>query len=531
MKNWQRMDRWLFVFALIGLVVYGWMAWSDPALREPRELSREQAIAKAAEAWQRMGTDVGSWQATAVLEGEEEVTGYLIKERLEKDFEQKAPPKAALVYWRVVFEKDASVRYVARVDSKNGDLLGFERKGESEPVEVERAEAERMALRELEQLGISTSRLTKGAGDADEAGRYSFVFSDAGLDVKGVQLKYHVLVAGSRVTKITYEYEVPESFRKWKEQQQSIGSLLTILSFLFTFVMFVLAVVYLFLVKQKKPWLAALLLTVLIFGLFVVSNLNMVPAFDPELSDNPIERMLQSTFAKALVILLSFVVAISTYPAILTGGTLVREIKPGLWVPWNSPDWPSRMKLAVWRGYMLAVLWLVLQSIFYVVSTEWFGVWGEQDFSMTPSNTLWPALFPLMGWLAGVQEELFFRLFGVTFFKRYWKSTLLATLLPAMVWALGHSLYPVYPIYTRFIELTLFGVVIGYCYWWLGLETVIMAHVIFDLVQMVFPLFFAGEPVEVAAGVGFLVSPIFVGYGLIWVRNRLKLERKSNDFV
>jgi hypothetical protein len=96
----------------------------------------------------------------------------------------------------------------------------------------------------------------------------------------------------------------------------------------------------------------------------------------------------------------------------------------------------------------------------------------------------------------------------VTFFKRYLKSTFIAVLLPAMIWALGHSLYPVYPIYTRFIELTLFGILIGLCYFRFGFETVLFAHITFDVIQMCLPLIGSGEASQVLVGILYLALPL-----------------------
>jgi hypothetical protein len=41
------------------------------------------------------------------------------------------------------------------------------------------------------------------------------------------------------------------------------------------------------------------------------------------------------------------------------------------------------------------------------------------------------------------------------------KVTFLALLLPAMIWAFGHSTYPVFPVYFRGIKLTIAGLIFG----------------------------------------------------------------------
>jgi hypothetical protein len=81
-----------------------------------------------------------------------------------------------------------------------------------------------------------------------------------------------------------------------------------------------------------------------------------------------------------------------------------------------------------------------------------------------------------------------FRLFGVPFMKRFLKYTFLALLVPAAIWAFGHSNYPVYPVYVRGIELTIAGLVFGWIFIRYGLVAMFVAHYAIDAILLAMPL-------------------------------------------
>ena len=539
MRRWSLLDRWLLIFGVLGLLFFGWMNREEPTLREPGTVSRDAAVEQAAAFWKRKGVDVQAWQVNATLTSDTMTDGYLGRYELHDEFQKQAPTGAPVVTWQIVFyEKTGDANYAAHVDPVNGKVVSFGSHGVDGEQDLTINKAGDLALAALRDMGLDTGRLQPAVPKNHDPNMDSnsavFAWSVDGWKVRDLTLEWQVTVTGDQVSAVSYHYEVPQSFQTWKTQQTSTGAMLTFLSFALSFLLFVLAFVFLFLVKGKKPLRTALLLSLVVFVLMLVSNLNTLPAMASESLESgmgALERVLGNAFAVGMVGLLSLVIAAATFPMLVTGGLLAKEVNPKLWTSWRSPEWAGVMRKAVWRGYVLAFLWLAFQSLFYWAGETFFGVWGENDYTMMPINNWFPALFPVMGWMAGVQEELAYRLFGVTFFKRYWKNSFVATLIPAMVWALGHSLYPVYPIYTRFIELTIFGVIIGYCYLWFGIEAVIFAHVIFDMVQMVLPMLFSGAGDQVAAGLLFLISPVLVGYGLIFLRSLADRGKQSVESV
>jgi hypothetical protein len=504
--------------------------WRDPSVRETPAVDKDQALANSAEFWAQTGVDTHQLKSSAVMDGDQLADGYLGKYKLRDQYKAHVPEQAPLVYWKVsFFPAKGGAPYVTQIDPDTGEVVAWKREADAaKRADVDETTARGLAQKALQERGIAADALQRVA-QSEHLQTFESVVPESKWSVGGLKLKYSVQVAGGSVTDVTYTYRVPEEFLTWHERQERIGMILTGLSFLFSFVLTVLAFIYLFLIRQKKPWWSALGLGVLTAALFALANLNELPSLEQQFFDKGLGGVgMQYGLAIMMfvVVLLGLLVAAATYVLILTGGMLTREVDTALWTSRREGHWSGAVRAAMWRGYLLAFAWLGLQGIFYLVAEKGFGVWYENDFSLSPTNMWFPLLFPLLAWLAGIQEETTYRLFGVTFFKRYWKSSFVACLLPAMIWALGHSLYPIYPIYTRFIELSLFGLVIGYCYLWWGIETVIFAHVVFDTIQMVLPFLFGGDGVEVAIGVLYLVLPIAVGYvlSLAGVRKSRKQE-------
>ncbi|MBL0385479.1 CPBP family intramembrane metalloprotease [Tumebacillus sp. ITR2] len=520
-------DRYLWIAGIVGLLIFLVMTWFDPTVRQTYAVDHAGAQAKAVAFWKQQGVDLHAYESTVVMDSDQLADGYLGKYGLQEKFDLEGLRAEPIVYWTVTYYKQQSHdKYVTRIDPDTGQIVTWQRGGQAVEHDSDEAGALQKAQQALQTQGVEQGAPTLKTRTVDDHFIHTYTFEyqipSSEFALGDMQLLYHVEVKGDTVSEVSYSYLTPTEFQTWHSTQEKIGMVLTGLSLLLTFVLFVLAFIFLFLVKQKKPWWSSLWLGLVVTGLFALSNLNEWPTLQQkffEAGSSGVSLSIGLVVVILIVAILSVLMGGASYVMILTGGALVKEVDLTLWTPWRHPEWGTRLRRAMWRGFALCFIWLTLQNLFYWVAQHVFGVWFENDFSMSPSNMWFPLLMPLMAWLAGVQEETTYRLFGVTFFKKYWKSSFLACLLPAMIWALGHSMYPIYPVYTRFIELTLFGLLIGYCYLWWGFETVLFAHVAFDAVQMAMPFLFGGNGKELAVGILYLLLPIGVGYGLSLVKS------------
>ncbi len=159
------------------------------------------------------------------------------------------------------------------------------------------------------------------------------------------------------------------------------------------------------------------------------------------------------------------------------------------------------------RGYAVALAFLGYLTAFYLIGTRYLGVWipAESPHSALLS-TYAPWLVPaLIALEASVSEELVLRLFAISFLKRFLKWTALALLVPAMVWAFGHSNYPVFPVYVRGIELTIAGLAFGWIFIRYGLLTMLVAHYAIDAILIAMPLLGSSVGTYVGYGAAALV--------------------------
>ncbi|MFC4769964.1 type II CAAX prenyl endopeptidase Rce1 family protein [Effusibacillus consociatus] len=508
----------LWILSLLGLLVFGWIAVGDLSPNGQAFVNRSDAAQRAADFLRSQGLGVSGMIRTELYQGDTDMDAYLQRHELSEEFAENKLARP-LSYWEVTHFTPRRDSYKVSIDETDGRVLGYEisRDEWADEPELTEEQALRLAREELERQGIDYSNVVTQELNGDEEGywgeSYVYKFRDMRWKVGESELVYTVGITGSHVSAFQSQYLIPKADRAWLKKQDSYGMILTGISLLgmFLFVVFSIVVAFVY-PKHEVNWQRGLVLGLVLLGIALVSNLNEWPFFVaswllPAAWPVEVNLWIIATVVCAIGVLSSG----ATYVTAVAGSALQNRLWPGKWLPWGDRAWPERIRSAAYRGYLLAFLWLGLQAIFYWISEKYFGVWQEADFTMTPWNYLVPGLFPVLAWTAGIGEEITFRLLGMSLLKRYLRSTFLALLIPAVVWALAHSLYPVHPFYTRFLELTLLGMLIGWCFLRYDLETVIFAHVIFDTVWMCLPLFIDGEWTDKVWAVGWMVLPALVG--------------------
>jgi hypothetical protein len=215
-----------------------------------------------------------------------------------------------------------------------------------------------------------------------------------------------------------------------------------------------------------------------------------------------------------------------TYVGILVLGLLVGALLYGLWALFATAagealgretypaslegflDWTrgrlgsAAIAAASFRGYAVGFGILGYLTLFYLVARRYLGAWMPAEGPHSEIfNSYLPFLAPLtISLVAAVTEETTYRLFGISLVKRYTRSTALALLVPAMIWAFGHSSYAVLPVYLRGIELTIGGVLFGLVFLRWGLVACIVAHFVIDAVQIGMPLLTSGNASYIVSG-------------------------------
>jgi hypothetical protein len=173
------------------------------------------------------------------------------------------------------------------------------------------------------------------------------------------------------------------------------------------------------------------------------------------------------------------------------------------------------------RGYLISFILLGAQGIMYWIAEHQLGVWAINDPTMSMYNLLYPALFPLVAWVAAISEEAIYRVFGTALFKKIFRSTIVAVLLSNMIWALAHIGYPIFPAYTRFFEITILGFLFSWAYLRYGFITVVFAHAIFDSILMALGLMSMGGAGNALLSVFYIALPALIAYAIYWIHPRI----------
>lgn len=114
--------------------------------------------------------------------------------------------------------------------------------------------------------------------------------------------------------------------------------------------------------------------------------------------------------------------------------------------------------------------------------------------------------------MAAITEEVIYRYFGVGIFRRWFKNTWLAALIPSLVWAAGHTLYPLYPASTRILELVIIGMLLTFIMMKFGFIAAMFTHAIFNTILMGMQLVIYGGTVDLISSIVFIVLPFIIAY-------------------
>lgn len=320
-------------------------------------------------------------------------------------------------------------------------------------------------------------------------------------------VRLEVDVLGDSVGSYRHFLKVPEAFQRDIERTMQVGVLLAVASLGLTFVLGLVALGVAIARHRQGDirWEPAFRLAGLVAFLFLLQGVLSWPvlrfSYPTELG--------WGTFVGILVLGLLLVTALYGLWALFAtaaGESLGRETFPQSLVGFVDSAMgrlASRpLAAASLRGYGVGFAFLGYLTLFYVLARRYLGAWmpAESPHSEIFNSSL-PFLAPLaISLVAAITEETTYRLFGISLVKRYARSTALALVLPAAIWAFGHSSYPVFPVYLRGIELTVGGVLFGLVFLRWGLVACIVAHFVIDAVQIGMPLLTSGNATYIVSG-------------------------------
>ncbi|MBP1156755.1 MULTISPECIES: CPBP family intramembrane glutamic endopeptidase [unclassified Paenibacillus] len=456
--------------------------------------------------------------------------GYLLKEQLYDDYEKKYEERFPLEFFEVeINDREKGVTYYVAVNYKSLQVFGFmmnrSSAARSDSVSAPTSDPLKAAQDAIREMGYHPAQFTL-TGETARAGNGSLIFRSSTERIGETPLELHLKVANGRVTAFQPTFPVPDTFIAWQEAQDDRSALMTRISMGITLVFTLVALIMVVRRRREILYARGALLTLFFLVIYIANNFNMLPAFRTMHGSGPSEpgALFYLWFSNIFV----GAMAVSTYLALSAGRQLWLDRGWNPWPVWRDTVFGNEVWKATVRGYLLCLFILGLQQTMFFIGAEAFDVWTVSDPTDSVYNMTYPGVFPLMAWVASISEEAVYRLLGIAVTLKLTRSRFLAVLLPSVIWAMSHTQYPVYPVYTRLVEVTVIGLIFGYVFLKYGFLTALFTHASMNSILMGLSIMFIGEPGQVAVGAAYLAAPAAIG----WLLSRLhaRFNRRPPSF-
>ncbi|WP_237167722.1 CPBP family intramembrane glutamic endopeptidase [Paenibacillus yonginensis] len=521
----------LWTLAVIGLILFVYEQLV-PALKSGSSegggtISKTQAIQAAADfaANTLQFPDIRQDEAEATYATFSDVYGYLSKENLLNKYNDQYGKAFPAELFRVRFKHPDSHLDALYVDvnMKDGNVVGFyggelwnrsvrdellksadgTAKVKSMEGELTQEEKEQLAAPFVLAFGFKPEQL-----QPVDSGGVGLIYNVQGYKMGEAQGQLIFHFEYNRVSSLESRFTVPVSHTEYVDQQSRLATWLTFAGYAFlSFILGILAIVYSARTRPYASFKRGIFLTLFYLFINVASTLNMLPAFEAEGVSGA-----ALAFAMAFQLMATLVMTASIYFSLVGGDGLWRQKGRNMWLRSREAGYGSHVLHSALNGYAWALILLGVQSLIYLALGLTLHTWSTTDETQSPYNMVYPWLFPLMAWMAGIGEEAVYRLFGIPMLKKIVRSTFVASLITTLIWAFGHTLYPIYPVISRPIELTIIGLLFSYIFLRHGYIAVMFAHVVFDSLLMGLSLITMGGASNVLIGIITFAMPAIVGY-------------------
>lgn len=524
--------------AAIGLVIYvlfNFTTLFQSDMNQQQEpyalIDTEQAEAAASTfASEQLGIADQLGDATVAYRSDSNLYGYLSREKLLGEYDRTYLDKYPYEMFRVIYRYHTAdgVKRDLRIDvgSKDGRVLAFndlqadfaEKLSNSafpttlEDASMLRNEKEKIAEPALRSLGLDPSKLELTSGESASGLRYV----DPSVKIGDSNLEVNVTFEDNKVSSVRSNFTIPSSYADYIDKQTFWAGVMTYGGYLLlTFVLSILAIVYASILRKYTSFKRGIFLSLFYYVVSVFSVWNMRPYFE-SISYSSLEFV----FTLGIQIVVGLIMAAGLYFTFVGGDALWRSQGRNMWMRRGEPGYGKHVWEAAKTGYLWALILLAVQAVIFFVLERSLGVFYTTDDSQSTYNMMFPWLFPIMAWMAGISEEAIYRLFGIPMLKKVVRSTWVAAAITTLIWAFGHTLYSIYPVITRPIELLFLGLIFSFIFLRYGYITAMFAHVVFDSILMGLSLIFMGSGTYVAVGIVSIVLPAIVAFVIYWFHRR-----------
>jgi hypothetical protein len=540
----RQSDSPLLLMAVIGIILYlivtmssSYMQTSDKeeeAAANTPVITKEEAAEAAVRFVRERFSLSTDYHTSTLYQSHSTRSGYLQKEHLSDEYLQKFET-LPLDYYEVEINDPANgsaATYYVDVNYKSERIIGWDAHlspltkhdnvaAVNDPLPLVEQTIAAQGYPAADFTKLSQSSMAEESDRQPTAGQ-GFVYQSKTRLIGQAKLHLSLSVANGKVVSFHPLFELPDSFHEWQDAQNDSASLMTRISMGVSLVMAAVALFVVIRYRKEITFRSGLWLSLIFVAIYVSNNFNMMPAFRTTHSLGP--SQFQATFYVWFLNVIIVFLAVSVYLSMLAGRQMWERQSWNPITQWRDPLFGSRALTAMGRGYLLCLFIIGVQQGLFFIAEQYFDVWSVNDPSDSVLNMTYPAMFPLMAWAAAISEESVYRLFGIPFFKKLVRNRFLAVLLPSIIWALSHTQYPIYPVYTRLVEVTIIGLIFGYAFLKYGFMTVLFAHATMDSILMGLSLFQMDDMPHILIGSFYMIFPALVGWFLYALHKRKRRE-------
>ncbi len=538
MLKLSRSDLVLTVLGVVGLaVVVSLYQSAFPLALVEMQVTREEAVAKATEFVEGLGAELSDFRHAAIFSGESEALIFLQRTVGDDEAGRWAREEVPIWLWNVRWFKPLETEEWLAEVGVDGELVGFRHiVEEAAPgADLDESTARSIAEAFLGEHEWNLSQLEAVSSSADRKDNRTdhlfvwkvsgtdIVWKEDGSDVGTGYSRVSIRVLGDEIGGYVRTVRVPEQFSRELQRTLSVGQFLALGAI---GLMIAMAVAAGFIAIRRFrtdaiDWRLSVVFAGVVTVAFWAAMATTWPMFAFAYQTQISFPVYVGVGAIGLLVLGLLIYFVPIVFCAAAGESMARDHFPdsvrGLAATARGKLFSREFSAAALRGYALAAALLGFLTGFYWFAQRYMGAWlpAEGPYSEI-FNNLFPFLTPLtISLVAAISEETIYRLFGISLFKKLSGSTTVALIVPAAIWAFGHSTYPVFPVYIRGIELTIAGVLFGIAFLHYGLVTCIVAHYVIDAVALGIPLVTSGNSTYLISGlaiIGLALVPGVVGF-------------------
>ncbi|MCR8846116.1 CPBP family intramembrane metalloprotease [Paenibacillus sp. SC116] len=468
----------------------------------------------------------------------DELSGYISRSGTEntyRSWEKKAPYD---VYRVLVLEREdkhplsSSFPYerLTKLDihMRTGQIVGFQTESNNSPssqdARIEPNDQWKQSDQILRLFGWSTEQVKRVPLTSEDGSSVYYEVPRAAVGEAKLELQLEW--RGHSLVQMLPHWQIPSSYNNLMAQQQSsaerIHNFVYVgMSLLLSIASIIITIIYRRQISFRSRTL--ILLTIISCSISIAHVWNMTEGYFM-VSEHQIlpENNLQTAIiVQAIITLIQ--AGFALYFSLLAGRWMWRQTKFNTIIPsWSDDNFGEHLVQAFWKGIGWTGILLGAQTLIFGIMEKGLNTWVSTEALNSPLNLQAPVWFPLLAWVAAISEEGFFRLFAIGLFHRFIRNVWIASLIPTFVWAAGHVMYPIYPFYSRPVELMIIGMLFVWMMLKHGFWTAVVAHLMFDTVLMAIGFLFGTDWTDILIGAAYILFPLTVVYGIHYLHSNRK---------